>query len=178
MSLYTQEGEIYLSSVPVPEMESLRGEKILCPGVTDQQGDYCINQLFENNQGAYEIVLTINRKTADVFGFRLSNGAGEQVDFCYNLPEKRFTMDRTKSGLTDFSGDFPVVTYAPIEPQERYTLHLFVDKSSIECFDSDGKLAMTNLVFPDEPYNSLTFYAQNGSYDVESVVVYPLKKSM
>ena len=87
-------------------------------------------------------------------------------------------MDRTKSGLTDFSGDFPVVTYAPIVPQERYTLRLFVDKSSIECFDGDGKLAMTNLVFPREPYNSLTFYAQNGSYDVESVVVYSLKESM
>ena len=178
LSLYTQEGETYLSSIPVPEMETLREEKNIYPAVTEQQGDYCIERLFENNQGAYEIVLTIKRKTADVFGFRLSNGKGEQVDFCYNLPEKKFAMDRTKSGLTDFSGDFPVVTYAPIVPQERYTLRLFVDKSSIECFDGDGKLAMTNLVFPREPYNSLTFYAQNGSYDVESVVVYSLKESM
>lgn len=30
-----------------------------------------------------------------------------------------------------------------------------MDNSSIEAFDADGKMAMTNLVFPTEPYNKL-----------------------
>jgi levanase/fructan beta-fructosidase len=34
-------------------------------------------------------------------------------------------------------------------------LRIFLDRSSIEAFDADGRMAMTNLVFPSEPYNSL-----------------------
>jgi levanase/fructan beta-fructosidase len=34
-------------------------------------------------------------------------------------------------------------------------LRLFIDRSSLEAFDGDGKMAMTNLVFPSEPYNTI-----------------------
>jgi hypothetical protein len=30
-----------------------------------------------------------------------------------------------------------------------------LDRCSIEAFDSEGKMAMTNLVFPSEPYNMI-----------------------
>ena len=32
---------------------------------------------------------------------------------------------------------------------------LFIDACSIEAFDSEGRMAMSNLVFPTEPYNSI-----------------------
>ena len=32
---------------------------------------------------------------------------------------------------------------------------IFIDKSSIEVFDADGKFAITNLVFPTKPYDRL-----------------------
>ena len=132
LSLYTQGGE------------TLRSGKKEFPGFVDQRGDYNIDKLLDDNQGAYEIVLTIKNKTATVFGFKLYNEQGEQVDFCYNLLEKKFSMDRTKSGLSDFSKDFSAVTFAPIEKQDGYTLRIFVDKSSVECFDGNGKFVMTN----------------------------------
>ena len=34
-------------------------------------------------------------------------------------------------------------------------LRLFIDRCSIEAFDAEGKMAMTNLVFPSEPYNMI-----------------------
>ncbi|MBQ7823889.1 MAG: glycoside hydrolase family 32 protein, partial [Bacteroidaceae bacterium] len=175
LSLYTQGGETYLASVPVQEIETLRNGKKEFPGFVDQRGDYNIDKLLDDNQGAYEIVLTIKNKTATVFGFKLYNEQGEQVDFCYNLLEKKFSMDRTKSGLSDFSKDFSAVTFAPIEKQDGYTLHIFVDKSSVECFDGNGKFVMTNLVFPSEPYDRLNFYAKGGVYEIESITVYSLQ---
>ena len=39
---------------------------------------------------------------------------------------------------------------------ENVELFQGIDKSSIEALDADGKMAMTNLVFPSEPYNKLT----------------------
>lgn len=35
-------------------------------------------------------------------------------------------------------------------------LRVFIDKCSIEVFDADGKMSMTNLVFPTTPYNKVS----------------------
>lgn len=85
----------------------------------------------------------------------LSNSKGEQVTMTYSAKDEAFTMDRTKSGDTSFSNDFPAVTKAPTLGKIK-TLQIFIDKSSIEAFDADGKMAMTNIVFPSEPYSRLT----------------------
>ena len=85
----------------------------------------------------------------------LANGKGESVTMTYNAKTETFAMDRTKSGKTDFSTDFPALTKAPTYGKIK-TLQIFIDKSSIEVFDADGKMAMTNIVFPTEPYNRLT----------------------
>ena len=45
---------------------------------------------------------TIKNKDADVIGFQLFNPKGEEVEMYYNLAEKTFTMDRTKSGEVSF----------------------------------------------------------------------------
>mgnify|MGYP003434438146 FL=1 len=84
----------------------------------------------------------------------LSNHKGERVVMTYNASDETFTMDRTKSGDTSFSNDFASVTKAPTRGKIK-TLQLFIDKSSIEAFDADGKMAMTNLVFPSEPYSTI-----------------------
>jgi fructan beta-fructosidase len=85
----------------------------------------------------------------------LSNGKGERVVMTYNAAKETFSMDRTKSGDVSFSTDFPAVTKAPTRGRIK-TLQLFIDKSSIEAFDADGKMAMTNIVFPSSPYTSVT----------------------
>jgi levanase/fructan beta-fructosidase len=34
-------------------------------------------------------------------------------------------------------------------------LRIFIDRSSIEAFEGEGRMVMTNLVFPSEPYNMI-----------------------
>ena len=63
-------------------------------------------------------------------------------------------MDRTASGDASFSEAFPVETVAPTYGAIKQ-LRIFVDRCSIEAFDADGKMAMTNLVFPTTPYTNL-----------------------
>ena len=72
----------------------------------------------------------------------------------YDGQKQTFSMDRTKSGDVSFSADFPCVTKAPTYGQIRQ-LRIFIDRCSIEAFDAEGKMAMTNLVFPSEPYNNI-----------------------
>lgn len=173
LKLYTQNGQTYLGSTPSPEVEALRG-KAHKKGAFKVDRSYEINPLLPSNSGTYEIIIKFKNQNADVMGFQLFNTKGEEVDMYYNLLENRFTMDRRNSGQTDFSKTFAAVTSAPAAPEKEYTLRLLVDKSSIEAFDGSGRMAMTNLVFPAEPYNRISFYAKGGSYTVTSLTVYKL----
>ena len=51
---------------------------------------------------------------------------------------------------------------------------MFVDKCSIEIFVDGGRIAMTNLVFPTAPYNTLRFHAEGGEAQVEGLKVHKL----
>jgi levanase/fructan beta-fructosidase len=84
----------------------------------------------------------------------LQNAKGEQVVMKYDAAKQTFTMDRTKSGDVSFSEAFPCVTEAPTYGSIKQ-LRLFIDRCSVEAFDADGKMAMTNLVFPSEAYNNI-----------------------
>ena len=63
-------------------------------------------------------------------------------------------MDRTASGDASFSEAFPVVTVGPTHGVIKQ-LRIFVDRCSIEAFDADGRMAMTNLVFPSAPFTEI-----------------------
>ena len=195
LSLYTQDGEIYLSAVPVPEIKTLRKEKKEIPAFT-VANDYHIDSLLADNDGAYELALEITVGEAEIMGFNLFNDKGEKVDIYFNLPEKRLVMDRTKSCIVDFGkksvsheievhdrrkttsinyiDDFALATWAPIKKENKYTLDVFVDKCSVEIFLNGGKVAMTNLIFPSEPYNRMCFYSKGGSFQVDSFKAYRL----
>ena len=195
LSLYTQDGEIYLSAAPVLEIKTLRKEKKEIPAFT-VANDYHIDSLLADNDGAYELALEITVGEAEIMGFSLFNDKGEKVDIYFNLPEKRLVMDRTKSGIVDFGkksvsheievhdrrkttsinyiDDFALATWAPIKKENKYTLDVFVDKCSVEIFLNGGKVAMTNLIFPSEPYNRMCFYSKGGSFQVDSFNAYRL----
>ncbi|MCC8187004.1 MAG: DUF4980 domain-containing protein [Bacteroides sp.] len=174
LSLYTYQGETYLRSSPSPEMETLRGN-VIKKNAFSVSRTTDIKELLKGNEGTYEIEMTIRNKDADLMGFRLYNALGEEVNCIYNLKDRTFSMDRTRSGVTAFSEEFPAVTVAPIEEGNEFTLRLFVDKASIEAFGDGGRFVMTNLVFPTEPYNRATFYSEGGSYRVTDLRIYTIE---
>ncbi len=133
LDLFEHEGETYVGVTPSVELLALRGEEVKRP--TD----------------ACEI-------TVDVKGslqLTLSNDKGERLSMTYDAAKRTFAMDRAGSGDAAFSEAFPAATVAPVHGGMKQ-LRIFVDRCSIEAFDADGKMAMSNLVFPSEPYNKLT----------------------
>ena len=132
LGLITVEGETYLTNTPSKEISMLRGKKVKQP------------------TEACEIVVDVKGSAV----IELSNTKGEKVVMRYDALLQTFAMDRTKSGDVSFSEAFPCETTAPTYGSIRQ-LRIFMDRCSIEAFDSDGKMAMTNLVFPSEPYSSL-----------------------
>jgi fructan beta-fructosidase len=49
-----------------------------------------------------------------------------------------------------------------------------VDKCSVEIFVDGGRIAMTNLVFPTQPYNSIRLYSDNGKAKFTTIKAYKL----
>ena len=133
LGLFAYNGDVYCSVTPSKEMLAVRGKKVKNPTET------C------------EIIVDVKANTE----ITLSNAKGEQVVMRYDAQQQTFAMDRTKSGDGSFSEAFPVTTTAPTYGTIKQ-LRLFIDRCSIEAFDADGKMAMTNLVFPSEPYNKIT----------------------
>ena len=175
LSLFTVDGETYLQSAPSPELLALRDASKKRSFKVN--GTRTIKEMIPSNDGAYEIELTIENQHADVIGFRLYNDKGEEVDMQYDMKEKKFSMDRRKSGDVGFNENFPMLTWTAIESgKDELKLRLLVDKSSVEAFGDGGRFVMTNQVFPSEPYTHIDFYSKGGAYKVDSFVIYKLKK--
>ncbi len=173
LSLYRQDGDLLLKSAPSPEIERARTDKKAVKAFT--VGDsYDIASLLDDNGGAYEIDLTIENQGAQKIVMTLANGKGESLYMYYDTAAKEFVMDRSRSGETGFSRDFPAMTVAPVADTDEINLRLFVDRSSVEAFGDGGKFVMTNLVFPSEPYNKMKFESVRGSFKVKKMNVYKL----
>lgn len=101
-----------------------------------------------------EVEVSASKRPATI---TLSNEKGEKVVMTYDFKAGTFTMDRTESGLKDFSRDFAAKTTTPLFVNaKKHKVTLYVDNCSIEAFDAQGNWAMTNLVFPTAPYNQLS----------------------
>lgn len=175
LSLFSVDGETYLQSAPSPELLKLR--EVSKKRSFKVNGTRTVKNMLPINEGAFEIELDFKKQNAEVIGFRLYNNKGEEVDMQYDMKEKKFSMDRRKSGEVAFNEHFPAVTWTAIEDgKEGMKLRLYVDKSSVEAFGDGGRFVMTNQMFPSEPYNHIEFYSKGGAYKVESFVVYRLKR--
>ena len=89
----------------------------------------------------------------------LSNGDGEKFIVDVYAGSRILTVKRSGvTGTVSFNGTFALPSIqAPLFTEgETFILNLFVDQSSVELFNGDGTLSMTNLVFPKSLYNQLS----------------------
>ena len=134
LGLYSYNGEDYVSVKPSPEVFAAFEKK---PSGRLQPAAY--------------IEVTNIKSNASIV---LSNDKGERVTMVYDGKNATFSMDRTESGVTDFHSDFKAKTVAPTNGIIK-SMQIFIDRCSIEAFDTEGKVAMTNLVFPSKPYDKI-----------------------
>ncbi len=170
------DGQIYASSVPSPELEAIRGRLAVNRRNASVGAKPSHFALPSENSGVCEILLNINAQKADKVDITLSNKAGDKVTMIYDTAAHTLSFDRTKSGVVDFSDSFPAVTVAPtFETDGSIKLRLYIDRSSIELFGNDGRFAMTNLVFPNMPYDSMSVSATGGKVKITDLKIYSLK---
>lgn len=175
LSLFSApDGQIYLASSPSPELARLKGKAVASSKTLSVSEKGKKFNLPKSNDGVCEITATLKARAGSNISLSFSNEKEEKVDLIYNANDHTISFDRTQSGITDFSHDFPAVTVAPtFESDGVVTLDIFIDRSSMEVFVNGGKSVMTNLVFPTSPYTTLKI-SGTGKATVENLNIYEL----
>jgi sucrose-6-phosphate hydrolase SacC (GH32 family) len=138
----------------------------------------------------YVLRVTLQPGDAAEAGIRLrrssanpNEAAAEETVVGIDLNAGQIFVDRTHSGRTDWSPAFPVRVTAPLKHAQdgSIPLEIVVDRNSIEVFAEDGETVFTNLIYPSESSQGLSFYATptapgSQSPRVRDVELLPLDK--
>ena len=82
----------------------------------------------------------------------------------YTIDPAEVYVDRTKSGEAGFDETFAGRHSARLEAKDgRVNLHILVDRSVVEVFAGDGRVAITDRVFPKPSSKGLSLYSNGGS---------------
>jgi fructan beta-fructosidase len=155
-------------------MNSLKGKISEKPNLQVDK-EATITELLKDNDRSYEIEMTIQPEKAEVFGFSLNNSNNETLKFNFDTTTGFVSIDRKKSGLTDFNDRFAMGMNAPLLKKDAYRIRLLVDKASAELFINEGEVTMTTLFFPTEYMNQLKFYSQAGQFSVKNIKINNIK---
>ncbi len=168
LRLAARGGEVHLVSHPVVELERARrggfrlaGERI--------DGDRIVREA-ELSDGAFEIIAQWDAPPGPDFGIGLTGGGQEETVIGCNLAASRIWIDRSHSGVTDFSRHFPGVHAAPIASADGSVhVRILVDRCSVEVFADGGRAVLTDLVFPDAPCDRIRLFSRGGAVGLVSL---------
>ena len=163
-----------LCSHRVPELAALRGQPISAAAVALADNDFVtIDGVTAGDSLELDIVYDLAVTDASEVGIRVrcSEDGSAYTEIRYSITEQKIYMDRNLGGEGDGG-----VSEAPLpkQPDGRLRIRLFLDRSSIELFAGDGRIAMTNRVYPNPDNVGIGFFARQGTAAIETLDVWEL----
>jgi len=160
-------------SEPVQEYSNLRSGNKHYENIelNQKQNNFTI----PNPSSQFEILATFTlpndtSKLPSEFGFKVFAGQNQSTTIGYKVKEQVLFTDRAKSGSENFNHNFLCVTNADLAPESNtIQLRIFLDQSTVEVFANNGKVAMSNLVFPDPSQNQIYAYSVDGEVSLSSL---------
>lgn len=161
-----------LRSRPVKELETLRGEKLSAAGITLADGSL---QSVSGVEGqSIELIARFDPEGASEVGLRIFGSPDGKAfaEIRYTADEGKLSMDRTLA--TEGDGG---VSAAPLALLEDGTieLRLFLDRSSVELFAGEGRVAMTNRIYCAREQTGIAFFARGGNARLVSLDAWKLR---
>ena len=169
----TPEG-IRLVQQPVAELRQLRGARHTLAGQAISSGSTSLAAKGIAGD-ALEIAAEFEMGTATEFGLKVRTGPTEETVIGVEPKAGRLFVDRTRSGQTAFHKDFSGRQTAPLPVEHgRVRLRIFVDRSSVEVFAGDGRVVITDQIFPAPESDGVALYATGGSARLVSLEAWAL----
>ena len=119
---------------------------------------------------AYQLNVTVDLSAdCDIL---LANRHGEQYTLHIDAARGDIVINRgDKTGLTDFSGNFPITSMRSslYTDRQQVTLCIYVDQSNVEVTTDDGSVIMSTLVFPKSLYDQVVISGQQANAQVRNL---------
>ena len=153
--------DLLVTSEPVNELNKIRAENI-------NLNNLKINKTLDLSAKAGKISfpcrLDLEFEDINDFSVVLSNSNKEEVTIGFDKNQKQFFIDRTHSGKTDFQKDFAARHVAPrFTDNKLMNMSLIIDVSSVELFADGGKTVMTEIFFPNKPFDQMHMQTQHSA---------------
>ena len=158
LQLRTGPEGLRLVQQPAEIIRTLRQNRFSWSGTNTADLNSALHQTA--TEASFELDATFPPGTSGQTGWKLLGTNGTYILVGYDPRKRELFVDRTRSGNTGFSPQFPARTAAPL-PAVRGPLDLtiLVDRSTLEVFAQHGEVAITNLFYPLEGPQSLMFFA-------------------
>ncbi|WP_407074396.1 family 16 glycoside hydrolase [Paenibacillus lacisoli] len=179
VTLRRTEDGVRLYQSPVAELNSLRSRLLQVTNREVKGGSADI--LKDYVSGSFEVVAEVELPQAggpSEFGFRLRQGGGQETVVGYQPSVQQIFVDRSRSGITDFSSLYTTKHKAALKPDNgRITLRFLVDASSVEVFANDDGVVFSDLIFPNPSRTGMSFYSNDGKVKIVSLQVNQLQNT-
>jgi fructan beta-fructosidase len=143
--------EVLLTSKPVSELSKIQSKPIVAENILiSDSADIA------KKTGKLKFPCRINlyMDAGKDFSLVFSNSLGQKLVIGYDMLKNQYFIDRTNSGKTDFQKDFAARHFAPrFITDNKINLSIILDESSVELFADDGLTVMTEVFFPDVPFD-------------------------
>ncbi|MFI5186017.1 MAG: glycoside hydrolase family 32 protein [Chitinophagales bacterium] len=145
--------QILIASEPVSELSVIESKPLIRKNISvSNKTD--LTKAIGNLQIPSCLKLTLEE--AKDFTITLSNEGGDKLVIGFDKNQNRYFIDRTQSGKIGFEKDFAAIHSAPrFTNDKKMTISLIIDVSSVELFADDGLTVMTEIFFPNKPYNQI-----------------------
>jgi fructan beta-fructosidase len=172
LKLKKNEKEFVLSSAPVSELSKYVSKTIVKETLTVNNQKTIITQS-EIDLSRVRIQLEMNHLKSDKYDFTFQNSFGDRLSFGIDNIKKQYYLNRQNSGKVTFSDKFAnTISKAPIKnPSNMLKIGVLVDKTSIEVFYNDGETIMTEIFFPNEPFEAFSINTSDAALILENIKI-------
>jgi fructan beta-fructosidase len=159
---------------PVEELERLRNKPFNFENANVEKANKNLAARNANGE-VYELEVELRPEQATVIGLRLRWKRDDETLIGFDATKNEVFIDRTHSGETSFSPEFPGRRSAKLEKNSSVKLHIFVDRSSVEIFANDGERVFSERIYPHPGSNNIEFYSNGSGGKIVSFKMWPLK---
>ncbi|WP_026810867.1 glycoside hydrolase family 32 protein [Arenibacter latericius] len=172
-----KDGKSYrLASLPVDEIDYYKEVKYKKENIQINGKTVLINGEKANlSRAAINFIISDFKKNS--FTFKLFNKLGDELSFGYNGTDNTYFIDRSKSGKTAFSETFSNKKSIGKQTSkgDKLTGTILLDKTSIELFFDEGSTVMTEIFFPNSPFETLSVETDSKELNLDLLEVNELK---
>ncbi|KJD40484.1 sucrose-6-phosphate hydrolase [Paenibacillus polymyxa] len=153
---------------PVEEMKLLRQSEHVLYQYCAISGSYLTE--VEADLLEVKVVFDLTKSSADLVGLKLRGTGEEETVITYSIPGQKLMLDCSKSGKKTDG-----VRQTALSAEGQLTLHVYLDRSSIEIFANEGQATMTSRIYPSEKLLDIELVAERGEALVNELTYWKLK---